>query len=61
MAAGKNDVIKLLLKAVDKLPLESLRVQRSPVARGLATGHPAAVHERVIHLERVGPGTPRSA
>ena len=27
-----DDVIKLLLKAVDKLPLESLRVQRSPVA-----------------------------
>jgi recombination associated protein RdgC len=25
-------VIKLLLKAVDKMPLESLRVQRSPVA-----------------------------
>ncbi len=30
---GKADeVIKLLLKAVDKMPLESLRVQRSPVA-----------------------------
>lgn len=29
---GKSDdVIKLLLKAVDRLPLESLRVQRSPV------------------------------
>jgi recombination associated protein RdgC len=27
-----DDVIKLLLKAVDKLPLESLRVQRSPVS-----------------------------
>lgn len=27
-----DDVIKFLLKAVDKLPLESLRVQRSPVA-----------------------------
>jgi recombination associated protein RdgC len=27
-----DDVIKLLLKAVDKLPLESLRVQKSPVA-----------------------------
>jgi recombination associated protein RdgC len=27
-----DDVIKLLLKAVDKLPLESLRVQRSPLA-----------------------------
>jgi recombination associated protein RdgC len=27
-----DDVIKLLLEAVDKLPLESLRVQRSPVA-----------------------------
>ncbi len=27
-----DDVIKLLLKAVDRLPLESLRVQRSPVA-----------------------------
>lgn len=26
-----DDVIKLLLKSVDKLPLESLRVQRSPV------------------------------
>jgi recombination associated protein RdgC len=26
-----DEVIKLLLKAVDKLPLESLRVQRSPV------------------------------
>ena len=31
-AAGKaDDVIKLLLKAVDKMPLESLRVQSSPV------------------------------
>ncbi|MCU6501916.1 recombination-associated protein RdgC [Rugamonas sp. A1-17] len=29
--AKADDVIKLLLKAVDKLPLESLRVQRSPV------------------------------
>jgi len=27
-----DDVIKMLLKAVDKMPLESLRVQRSPVA-----------------------------
>jgi recombination associated protein RdgC len=27
-----DDVAKLLLKAVDKMPLESLRVQRSPVA-----------------------------
>jgi recombination associated protein RdgC len=27
-----DDVIKLLLKAVDKMPLESLRIQRSPVA-----------------------------
>jgi len=27
-----DDVIKLLLKAVDKMPLESLRVQKSPVA-----------------------------
>jgi recombination associated protein RdgC len=27
-----DDVIKLLLKAIDKMPLESLRVQRSPVA-----------------------------
>jgi recombination associated protein RdgC len=26
-----DDVIKLLLKAVDRMPLESLRVQRSPV------------------------------
>jgi len=32
-AAGKaDDVIKLLLKAVDRMPLESLRVQSSPVA-----------------------------
>ena len=32
-APGKADgVVKLLLKAVDKMPLESLRVQRSPVA-----------------------------
>jgi recombination associated protein RdgC len=32
-SAGKaDDVVKLLLKAVDKLPLESLRVERSPVA-----------------------------
>lgn len=32
-SAGKADeVIKLLLKAVDRMPLESLRVQRSPVA-----------------------------
>ena len=29
--ARADDVIKLLLKAADKLPLESLRVQRSPV------------------------------
>jgi recombination associated protein RdgC len=29
--AKADDVIKLLLKAIDKLPLESLRVQRSPV------------------------------
>ena len=27
-----DDVIKLLLKAVDRMPVESLRVQRSPVA-----------------------------
>jgi recombination associated protein RdgC len=27
-----DDVIKLLLKAVDQMPLESMRVQRSPVA-----------------------------
>ena len=27
-----DDVIKLLLKAVDRMPLESLRVQRSPVS-----------------------------
>jgi len=27
-----DDVLKLLLRAVDKLPVESLRVQRSPVA-----------------------------
>ena len=32
LAQPLADVIKLLLKAVDKLPLESLRVQRSPVA-----------------------------
>ena len=30
--AKADDVIKFLLKAVDKLPLENLRVQRSPVA-----------------------------
>jgi recombination associated protein RdgC len=30
--AKADEVIKLLLKAVDKLPLESLRVQRSPVS-----------------------------
>jgi recombination associated protein RdgC len=30
-AAGADDVIKQLLKAVDRMPLESLRVQRSPV------------------------------
>ena len=29
--AKADDVVKLLLKSVDKLPLESLRVQRSPV------------------------------
>jgi recombination associated protein RdgC len=29
--AKADDVVKLLLKAVDKMPLESLRVQRSPV------------------------------
>lgn len=27
-----DDVVKLLLKAIDRMPLESLRVQRSPVA-----------------------------
>jgi DNA recombination-dependent growth factor C len=31
-ASKADDVIKLLLKAVDRMPLESLRVQRSPVA-----------------------------
>lgn len=31
-SARADDVIKSLLKAVDKMPLESLRVQRSPVA-----------------------------
>jgi recombination associated protein RdgC len=30
-ATKADDVIKLLLKAVDRMPLESLRVQRSPV------------------------------
>jgi DNA recombination-dependent growth factor C len=30
-ASRADDVIKLLLKAVDRMPLESLRVQRSPV------------------------------
>ena len=30
--AKADDVVKLLLKAVDKMPLESLRVQKSPVA-----------------------------
>ena len=30
--AKADDVVKLLLKAIDKMPLESLRVQRSPVA-----------------------------
>jgi recombination associated protein RdgC len=30
--AKADEVIKLLLKAVDRMPLESLRVQRSPVA-----------------------------
>ena len=30
--AKADDVVKLLLKSVDKMPLESLRVQRSPVA-----------------------------
>lgn len=30
--AKADDVVKLLLKAVEKMPLESLRVQRSPVA-----------------------------
>lgn len=30
--AKADDIIKLLLKAVDRMPLESLRVQRSPVA-----------------------------
>jgi len=30
--ARADDVIKLLLKAVDRMPLESLRVQRSPAA-----------------------------
>jgi recombination associated protein RdgC len=30
--AKADDVIKLLLKAVDRLPIESLRVQRAPVA-----------------------------
>ena len=31
-ASKADDVIKMLLKAVDRMPLESLRVQRSPVA-----------------------------
>jgi recombination associated protein RdgC len=31
-AIRADEVIKLLLKAVDRMPLESLRVQRSPVA-----------------------------
>jgi recombination associated protein RdgC len=31
-ASKADDVIKLLLKAVDKMPLESLRLQHSPVA-----------------------------
>jgi len=31
-ASKADDVIKLLLKAVERIPLESLRVQRSPVA-----------------------------
>lgn len=31
-ASKADDVIKFLLKAVDKMPLESLRVQRSPAA-----------------------------
>lgn len=31
-AAAADDVIKLLLKAVDRMPLESLRVARSPTA-----------------------------
>ncbi len=30
--AKADDVIKLLLKAIDRMPLESLRVQQSPVA-----------------------------
>lgn len=30
--ARADDVVKLLLKAVDRMPLESLRVQKSPVA-----------------------------
>ena len=30
--AKADDVVKMLLKAVDKMPLESLRVQRSPVS-----------------------------
>jgi len=30
-AAKADDVVKMLLKAVDRMPLESLRVQRSPV------------------------------
>jgi recombination associated protein RdgC len=31
-ASRADDVVKLLLKAVERMPLESLRVQRSPVA-----------------------------
>jgi recombination associated protein RdgC len=31
-AAAADDVVRLLLKAVERMPLESLRVQRSPVA-----------------------------
>ena len=30
--AKADDVVKLLLKAIDRMPLESLRVQKSPVA-----------------------------
>ncbi len=40
VSTGKaDDVIKMLLKAVDKMPLESLRVHRSPVATMTAWLH----------------------
>jgi recombination associated protein RdgC len=41
-----DDVVKMLLKAVDRMPLESLRVQRSPSTRTQSCAPPARAAPR---------------